>query len=184
MMIFRNGIPFYRQTDYPDVPYNRTAGNRGLPFDAASLEPEGTVSSDGCGITCFSMILSARTGEAYSPREIAPWAMENGANTVLYWDSFQLLAEHYGIPFGGQYVGPCWGGGREQMLARLKAGNLIIASMLKKTFFAPVCGHYIVLCGLSEDGKILVNDPGRHEHTGAYDAELVMGTCKQYWVFP
>ena len=47
-------VPLYFQTDYPDALYG-----------------EGTVATDGCGITSLAMVATALTGHTYLPDELA-----------------------------------------------------------------------------------------------------------------
>ena len=163
-----NDVPYYCQGDFADVRFN-----------------DGSVASDGCGITSFSMVASYFLDKQISPAQSAVWAMENNANTVKSWDSFKILADHYGITFEGQYKGPAWDGSAETIVKALKEGKLVIGSMEDGYFDQSGNGHYIVYTGIDSEGHIYINDPGSRERTtaGSYSQEDALSTCKQFWIF-
>ena len=163
-----NNVPYYCQGDFTDVAFN-----------------EGSVATDGCGITSFSMVASYLTDTTISPREAAPYAMANGANTVTNWGAFAKLSAHYGIKLLGQYVGPLRGGDSSKIVEALQNGYIVIGSMTNGYFNPSGRGHYIVYTGITKDGKICVNDPSSREKSfaGAYDQSDAFSNCKQFWVF-
>ncbi len=163
-----NNVPYYCQGDFTDVAFN-----------------EGSVATDGCGITSFSMVASYLTDTTISPRDAAPYAMANGANTVTNWGAFAKLSSHYGIKLLGQYVGPLRGGDSSKIVEALQNGYVVIGSMTNGYFNPSGRGHYIVYTGITKDGKICVNDPSSREKSfaGAYDQSDAFSNCKQFWVF-
>lgn len=126
-----NGIPLYFQTDYPDHMYG-----------------VGTIASSGCSAVCLSMVASYMTGHTYLPDEIARYfggaAENNIARLELGSDTLQL-------PY---HKAENW----HETYAALKEGKVAIALMNYKSIFTS-SQHFIVLTGVTEDGKILVNDP-------------------------
>lgn len=164
-----NNVPYYNQGNYSHVAFN-----------------SGSVATDGCGITSFSMVASYYLGRTITPEETAPWAMANGANTVTSWGAFSILAQHYGFSVSVQATGPLWGGSYEPIIQALQQGKLVIGSQTGGTFNPSGSGHYIVYTGITSDGKILVNDPGSTERTqnsSGYSYSEAFGSCKQYWIF-
>lgn len=167
-----NNVPYFNQGDYAHVSFNGK-----------------TVKSSGCGITSFSMVVSYYLGRTITPEETAPWAMAHGANTVQNWGSFKILADHYGITMEQQCTGPSWGGSADPIVQALSAGKLVIASHTGGYFNPSNGGHYIVYTGITEDGKITVNDPGNRAKTqesvskGGFDQTTAFSHCKQYWIF-
>lgn len=163
-----NNVPYYCQGDFTDVAFN-----------------EGSVATDGCGITSFSMVASYLTDTTISPRDAAPYAMANGANTVTNWGAFAKLSSHYGIKLLGQYVGPLRGGDSSKIVEALQNGYIVIGSMTNGYFNPSGRGHYIVYTGITKDGKICINDPSSREKSfaGAYDQSDAFSNCKQFWVF-
>ncbi len=166
-----NSVPYYNQGDYAHVPFHT-----------------GSVKSDGCGITSFSMVASYYLGRNLTPEETAPWAMAHGADTVASWGSFAILASHYGITLEAQGTGPLWNGSSDPMVQALRQGKLVIASHTGGYLNPSGSGHYVVYTGITREGRILVNDPGdraktQEANSGGLDPETALSHCKQYWVF-
>ena len=70
------------------------------------------------------------------------------------------------------------------LLEALKDGKPVIASMGPGTFTKG--GHFIVLSGVTLDGKIMVKDPNdsaskNHANTG-FDVSLILRESKNMWV--
>ena len=67
----------------------------------------------------------------------------------------------------------------------LSTGKPVIASMKKGTFTRG--GHFIVLRGITEDGKILVNDPNdnakKQHFNRSFDLSLIKREAKAFWCF-
>lgn len=127
----RRDVPLYYQTDYPDTRYGY-----------------GTVASSGCGITCLAMAATYLTGHPYYPDELAGYFGGHGENNMqrLEYGSTQLQ-----LP---------WTKARDfrDVMAALREGNIVIALMGSESIFTD-SQHFILLTGLTEDDKILVNDP-------------------------
>lgn len=128
---YNRDVPLYFQTDYPNARYGY-----------------GTVASSGCGITCLAMVATYMTGHTYYPDELARYFGGHGENNMqrLEYGSTQLQ-----LP---------WTKARDfrDVMAALREGNIVIALMSSDSIFTE-SQHFIVLAGLTEDGKILVNDP-------------------------
>jgi hypothetical protein len=109
----------------------------------------------GCGPSCLARVVSSLTNTKINPAEMAEWATTN----KYYKDSIGSLQEL--IPNGAKHYGLIVEGGAtnepQNITAALKAGKLIICLMEKGHFTD--CNHFIVLRGISADGKILVADP-------------------------
>lgn len=124
-------LPIYYQTDYPDVRY----GN-------------GTVATSGCGITCLAMVASYMTGHSYLPDELADYFGGRAENNIQRLeqasDALQLpwhRAENF-----------------HKVLEALEHGNIAILLMESTSIFTN-SQHFIVLTGMTADGRILVQDP-------------------------
>jgi hypothetical protein len=167
-VIINHDVPYYNQGEFGGTSYNK-----------------GSVASDGCGLTCFAMIASYATGQEITPKDMAEWAMANGANTVTNHGSFAILSQHYGIDYIGQFTGPLYGGSGEAIAEYLKEGYLVIGSHTDGYFNPSGNGHYIVYTGIDENGNIFVNDPGSLANSEgvSYDHDTAFGHCKKYWVF-
>ena len=130
-------IPLYYQTDYPDVLYGA-----------------GTIESSGCGITSMAMIASYLTGYAYMPDELAYYFGGRAENNIA---RLECAAETLGIPYERPEN---W----HYTYAALKQGKCAIVLVASPSEFTDG-QHFIVLTGLTEDGKILVNDPYEPNYT-------------------
>lgn len=123
-------VPLYYQTDYPDVLY----GN-------------GTVETSGCSITSMAMVASYLTGYEYLPDELAFYFGGRATNNIA---RLECAAEALGIPYERPEN---W----HYTLAELKSGKIAIVLVGTPSSFTE-SQHFIVLTGMTEDGKILVND--------------------------
>lgn len=126
-----DGVPLYFQTDYPNVMYG-----------------SGNIASSGCSITCVAMVASYLTGHEYLPDELADYfggrAENNIARLEYASDALQLPWEKTAN----------W----HETLKALKEGKIAIILMNSNSIFTE-SQHFVVLTGMTEDGKIMVNDP-------------------------
>lgn len=142
----------------------------------------GTISSSACGPTCMAMIISYLTGQIVTPDMTAAWSMSNGyyvSGSGTSWDFFAGAAKNWNLK--SQNAGKDY----TSVVQALSNGNPVIASMAPGTFTKG--GHFIVLRGVTADGKILVNDPNDNYRTKNYykrefDLGLIVGECKNFWV--
>lgn len=125
-------IPLYNQLDYPHIPYS-----------------QGSVATSGCGITCLAMIASYMLQEEYLPDELALAYNASADNNVSRMEN---AAKDLGLKFEKVY------GFTNNIMPLLKEGKTMIALMNKNSIFTNY-GHFIVLNGMTEDGKIRVLDP-------------------------
>ena len=127
----RKNVPNYFQTNYADVRYG-----------------SGTIATSGCSITCLAMVAAYMTDHLYSPVELADYfggsAYSNMARLETASDTLQL-------PYA---KASNW----HESLQALKDGKVVIALMEETSVFTE-SQHFIVLTGITEDGKIFVNDP-------------------------
>lgn len=127
-------VPHYVQQSYPDTPY----GNYG------------TIESHGCGITSCAMVYSYLMDYEIRPDELAKtygrYNTYNGSLYSLFLDS----AEDFNLEVKMTYS---W----NEVVDSLKEGCVVIANVQDDTIFT-TGGHYIVYYGITDDGKILIND--------------------------
>lgn len=128
---FYDGVPLYFQTDYPDVYYG-----------------EGTVATSGCSMTSLAMVASFMTGHEYLPGELARYFAYCGENNMERLEYGSNILE---LPFEKNTN---W----HTTLQALEEGKIAIVLVDNGSQFTN-SQHFIVLTGLTEDGKILVNDP-------------------------
>ena len=126
-------VPNYYQTDYPNVRY----GN-------------GTVATSGCSITCLAMVATYLTGHTYTPEELAGYFGGRAFSNMARLEEGSAALQ---LPF---HKAENW----HESLQALRDGKVVIALMEEPSLFT-ASQHFIVLAGMTADGKILVNDPYR-----------------------
>lgn len=126
-------VPLYFQGDYPNTMYG-----------------SGTIATSGCSITSLAMVASYLTEHEYLPDELARYFGGRAENNVA---RLETGSETLKLPCRKS---PNW----DHTYAALKEGKIAIALMEAESIFTD-SQHFIVLTGLTEDGKILVNDSNR-----------------------
>ncbi len=131
---------------------------------------EKSVKTSGCGAVCLSMALAyLRKDLLQTPETLFRDACLAGlyAGNGLSLKTLRALALSHGVR--AEYRGRSGKAVREA----LSAGYPVIAYMDSGRFSAG--GHYIVLRGLTEDGRVRVNDPNslRNSET-AFDLSLIV----------
>ncbi len=131
-------VPRYYQTDYPYDPF----GN-------------GTISTSGCSVTCLAMAATYLTDQEYMPDELAYHFKGHGKNNIerLEFGNEQLQLPNVRTD------------NVQEVLDALKAGKIVIAMMDDESVFTTT-QHFILLAGMTAEGKILVNDPLEKTHEG------------------
>lgn len=158
-------IPLYDQKDYPDVPFGG-----------------GSIATSGCAPTSFAMVASYLLGRQVTPIDAMRWC----GNTYYVpgigtgWDYFYGAASHFGIRIIEETTDP------QRVLQALAAGKPVISSQNPGLFTGR--GHFIVLRGVTADGKVLVNDPndspGKNYASREFDMlREVDATNADYWIF-
>lgn len=158
-------IPLYYQWEYADVAYG-----------------EATVKETGCAPTAMSMVVSYLSGQTVTPREMVAWSGNRFyVGTIgTGWSFFSAAAAHFGV---GNVTET---GSAQEVLDALRAGRPVISSQSAGIFTSQ--GHFIVLRGVTAEGRILVNDPNDSEaknfanRTFDFYSEID-ATSKRYWIF-
>ncbi len=104
----------------------------------------GTIASSGCGITCLAMVASYFTGEEWTPDECAALASTVEGHQVDNVGRMLTAADKIGLTYEQKTT--------KDLMPALQNGDVVIALVNNS-------GHFVVLKGLTEDGKVLVNDP-------------------------
>lgn len=123
---------------------------------------DGTISSSGCSITSFAMVASyysINNGDGYIfPDDVVQKIIDETGSRYTYhsWGKgptqtvlFPALADMYGMN--------CEALGSGSVIKSLSEGKPVISHCTKGEFTKR--GHFIVLSGITNDGKIVVNDP-------------------------
>lgn len=130
-VVVRDAVPLFLQTDYPKAPYGGS-----------------TVAKSGCGMTSLAMVATYLTGKEVSPADLAKrfgtyeasHAQRMEAASIVMDLSFTVTLE--------------W----DDVMDALEDGKVVIVLVNSKSDFS-TGQHFIVLTGLTKDGKITVNDP-------------------------
>lgn len=124
-------VPLYFQTDYPDVRFGR-----------------GTIESSGCSITSLAMVASYLTGHEYLPDELADYFGGHGINNMQR------------LEYGNDMLQLPWrkAANVDEVLTAARGGDIAILLMNQKSIFTDN-QHFIVLAGMTDDGKFIINDP-------------------------
>lgn len=142
------GYVYYNQNNYGNVPY---------PSPTA---PNATIKSGGCGPTCAAMIVSNLTSKTVDPKAMASFAIKIGARVSGGTDMNKLakgLVGQYGLTYATT-------NDENTLIQHLKSGGMAIANVggdrpgYKGVFSDS--GHYVVVAGIAQDGRIIVLDPG------------------------
>lgn len=171
-------------------------GNAKIPYFsqadarwATSSYGDGTIRSSGCGPTSLSMVVFGLTGRSdINPKSVADWAFANGYRSEgngSYWSLMTEGGRHYGLN-----VEEVSRKNPKKIIEALSQGKPVISSMGPGHFTAG--GHFIVLRGLSSDGKILVNDPASVQRSEqSWDVSIIMSESSTaggdagspFWIF-
>lgn len=123
-------VPLYFQDEYPDAMFG-----------------SGTVATSGCSITCLAMVATYMTDHAYFPDELARYfggRADNNMKRMLY--GMQQLRLPYKQCANWHVV-------EEELLK----GRVVIL-MVDQDSILTNSQHFVVLTGITDDGKILVNE--------------------------
>lgn len=141
----------------------------------------GTVATDGCGPTCLAMVASGLTGDgSFTPKKVADFSVAEGFYAEGAGTSWSLMQE--GAEKLGLYAWQIQSWSESSIKKELAAGHPLICSMGPGDFTD--AGHFIVLAGLTEDGKIIVNDPNsRVNSMKRWDAQVLLEQMKAMWAY-
>ena len=159
-------IPLYIQTEYSNIPYG-----------------SGSIADCGCGPTAFAMIASYLTDSTITPADAVAWC-GNAYYSFGYgtkWSYFQAASDHFGCGTVTTTTDA------NTVLQALSQGCPVISSQMPGLFTSG--GHFIVLRGVTANGKVLVNDPNDSDQKNYVNRKFDMmteihATSRQYWIFP
>lgn len=138
-----------------------------------------SIGTSGCGPTCLSMVYVALTGKTdLSPAKMCAFS-ENGGyveDGMTRWALLDEGASQLGL--SSRIVAATPG----TVATELAQGSPLILSMEPGDFTS--VGHFIVACGLTSDGQLVVRDPNspQRSHT-AWDIDQVLSQARSVWSF-
>ncbi|BCJ93564.1 hypothetical protein acsn021_11330 [Anaerocolumna cellulosilytica] len=163
-------VVYYNQTDMPwrDMLYGTVR----------------TIGISGCGPTSMAIVISTFTGQEVTPAMTAGWSAKNGYLVEGYNNGKPYgMSSHALIPaLAKEYSLSSTGIAKNEKTAEriykaLSDGKLVVAIMGPGHFTSG--GHFIVLRGVTSDGKILVADCGSRQRTGkAWDIQTIIKEAK------
>lgn len=133
-----------------------------------------TIGAAGCGPTSMAIVISTMLGEAHDPAELARWSAANGyrcEGNGSYHSLIPAAAEAWGLSCERNLSA-------QNIVDALADGKLVVAIMGKGHFTKS--GHFIVLRGVTADGKILVADPASVSRSSQeWDLNLIMNEARK-----
>lgn len=134
-------VVYFNQADsrWKDITYGKT----------------GTIGKSGCGPTSLAIVVSTLTNQTINPVDMSRWSYKNGYYAEGAGSYHSLIpngAKHFGLSVEGTEAS-----NSNDIVQALAKGQLVIAIMGKGHFTSS--GHFIVLRGITEEGKVLVADP-------------------------
>lgn len=135
----------------------------------------------GCGPTSLSMVATGLTGNtSFTPKYVADMSVNMGYyvdGVGTDWTLMTAGASELGIKFA-QLTN--WS--EDTLKSELSAGHPIICSMGPGDFTNQ--GHFIVLSGLTEEGKVLINDPNSKINSRKkWDLNTIINQMNAAWSF-
>lgn len=159
------GVPLYYQNDYPNIRYG-----------------QGSIATSGCSVTSLAMVASYLTGHTYMPDELADYF--SAYNSENHMKKLEYMSDQLQLP---------WTKSKNfhYTLKALAAGKIVIALMEQKSDFTDG-QHFIVLTGMTPEGKITVNDPNADNYknwdlsTGfvkGFDEDQILKGYSGGWIY-
>lgn len=147
-----------------------------------------TIKIAGCGPTSLAMVVVGLTGNtSVTPLTMAQFSTENGYAVNGVGTSWALMTE------GARYFGlnsEQVSTSADSIEQNLSQGKVMIVSTTYKgyngtsTGYFTTGGHFIVLTGLTEDGRVKVNDSWSEKKSNeTFTPEFISNEIKGAWAF-
>ena len=134
-----------------------------------------TIAGAGCGPTSLAICVSTLTNTTVTPDVMCAWSYQNGYRCEGSGSYHSLIpngAAHYGVPCEGL------GQSKSKLIKALQDGKLVIAIMSAGHFTRG--GHFIVLRGITDDGKVLVADCASYARSEQeWDIGVFLAECNK-----
>jgi len=124
-------VPRYDQTDYPDILYR-----------------SGTLATSGSNITSLAMAATYLTGHEYLPDQLADYFADYIGNSMQW---LEYASDQLQLPWKKA-------ADIDETIRALGDGKIAVVLMNERSVFMGM-PHFVVFTGVTEAGKILVNDP-------------------------
>lgn len=161
----QNGIPLYYQ-------WEETWGYASYGTEVMAIA--------GCGPTALSMVATGLVGDhSMTPKMVANFSEEKGYYAGDLGTDWLLMTE------GAAQLGiqsRIVNNNKDIILDELTSGHPIICSMGPGDFTNQ--GHFIVLSGVTEEGKIMVNDPNsRINSIKRWELDILLEQMNASWAY-
>ena len=134
-----------------------------------------TIAGAGCGPSSLAICISTLTNKTVTPPEVCEWSVKTGHRCEGSGSYHSLIpdgAAHWDVPCRGI------GQSKKQLVQALQDGKLVIAIMSQGHFTRG--GHFIVLRGITSQGKILVADCASYERSQKeWDINIFLNECNK-----
>lgn len=174
-LVFTDGgreVVYYNQLDsrWADKLYGKTS----------------TIGRAGCGPTSMAIVISTLTDQTVDPVYMSAWSESHGYMCEGN-GSYRTLIPGAAAAFG-LTVESCGKNDGQKIIDALADGKLVVAIMAKGYFTSS--GHYLVLRGVTEDGKIMVADSASTTRSEQeWDLTIILGeasyaagTTGPFWI--
>lgn len=157
-------IPFLYQTD---------AAWASRPYAGSDI------ATAGCGPACMAMVYIGLTGKTdRDPASMAAFSEANGFvdSGMTSWSFMTEGAAQLGLSADEL---PADAGA---LRSALQAGRPVIASVRPGDFTTE--GHFIVLAGIDDEGRVIVHDPNSAERSAqTWDIQRILDQCANLWAY-
>ena len=159
-----NGVPLYFQNDYPNNIYGM-----------------GTVETNGCSAASLAMVATYLTGHEYLPDEIARYFGGAAENNIARLEHGSQVMR---LPY---WKAENW----HEMLDAIKQGKIAIVLVDSGSVFTQ-SQHFIIVTGMTEDGKLLVNDSWKPNYEkwdtkeglkNGFDPSMILAGWSGAWIY-
>jgi len=135
-----------------------------------------TIGEAGCGPTALAMIVSTLTGTHHDPVEMSEWSVTHGYRCEGNGSYHSI------IPDGARAFGLKVEGATSKDAAKIAealAGGKLVGVIMSKGHFTS-SGHFIVLRGITETGKILIADPAsKRKSEQEWDFDIILNEARK-----
>lgn len=167
-VVFKQGeteVVYYSQYD---------ARWKNLPYSTS------TIGDAGCGPTSMAIVVSTLTNNTVDPIQMCNWSASSGyfvPGVGTSWSFISGAASKYGLSCRQVNKSDV-----QAVVDALSQGKLVVMSTGSGSYYTGN-GHFLVLRGVNEDGKILVADPASYNKSQkAWDIKDIVSGLKGWWI--
>lgn len=138
-----------------------------------------TLRESGCGPTCMAMVYVNLTGrKEMDPAKMCAYS-ENGGYVDAGATSWRFMSDGAkGLGLRSKELSA----DRNVIKNEVAAGHPVIAIMGPGDF--TTTGHFIVICGIDEQGKAIIRDPNSEANTNkAWSLDTIISQARNFWAY-